>query len=323
MKYLLVSLSLFCNIVLAQAIRVEGVGSTLQQAKDNAFKTAVELKIGSVLVNEQESKDNKLTRNDITNYSAGYVDDYKIINTNTNNNNVVVVVDVWVSSSKIANRILGTSSNPKIFDSQTHGTRYETFMQSKNNGDKLLRAVLNDYPKKAFIIEQGQHVFGLDVNRNTFIEVPFKFQWNYNYIESLNETLSLVEDGSNGFLKASPGNITVMVKNPKDYVFGKKNHYKFNDVVTMNMVTDRFVEHTPRIQLTVIDQGNNILHRKCYLPESFSGRKPGLYSTGEVLVIFGNQTENNVIRIRTSNTSDALRSIERIELNVVGHESCR
>lgn len=323
MKFLIVLLSLFCNIVLAQPIRVEGVGSTLQQAKDNAFKTAVELQIGSVLVNEQESKDNKLLRNDIINYSAGYVDNYKIINTNSYDNKVIVIVDVWVSSSKIANRILGTSTNPKMFDNQTHSTRYETFIQSKNNGDRLLRSVLNDYPKKAFIIEQGQHTFGLDTNRNTFIEVPFKFYWNYNYIESLNETLSLLQDGSNGFLKTSPGNIIVMAKNPKDYVLGKKNHYKFNDVITMNSVTNRFVEHTPRIQLTITDQSNNIFYKQCYLPESFTGRKPGVYSIGDILTIYGNQIETNVIRIRPANTSDALKSIERIELNVVGHESCK
>ena len=68
MKYLVVLLTLVCNIALAQSIRVEGIGSTLQQAKDNAFKIAVELQVGSVLVNELESKDTKLIRNDIINY---------------------------------------------------------------------------------------------------------------------------------------------------------------------------------------------------------------------------------------------------------------
>jgi len=225
MKYLVVLLTLVCNIALAQPIRVEGIGSTLQQAKDNAFKTAVELQVGSVLVNELESKDTKLIRNDIINYSAGYVDSYKIITANSYDNKVVVIVDVWVSSSKIANRILGTSTNPKIFDNQTQSTRYETYIQSKNNGDMLLRSVLNDYPRKAFIVQQGQHKFGVDTDRNPFIEIGFTFRWNYNYIESFNETLSLIEDGSNGLFRTSPGNIITMAKDPKDYVLGKKNHY--------------------------------------------------------------------------------------------------
>ncbi len=139
MKYLVVLLTLVCNIALAQPIRVEGIGSTLQQAKDNAFKTAVELQVGSVLVNELESKDTKLIRNDIINYSAGYVDSYKIITANSYDNKVVVIVDVWVSSSKIANRILGTSTNPKIFDNQTQSTRYETYIQSKKKSMDIKR----------------------------------------------------------------------------------------------------------------------------------------------------------------------------------------
>ena len=323
MKYLVVLLTLVCNIALAQSIRVEGIGSTLQQAKDNAFKTAVELQVGSVLVNELESKDTKLIRNDIINYSAGYVDSYKIITTNSYDNKVIVIVDIWVSSSKIANRILGTSTNPKIFDNQTQSTRYETYIQSKNNGDMLLRSVLNDYPRKAFIVQQGQHKFGVDTDRNPFIEIGFTFRWNYNYIESFNETLSLIEDGSNGLFKTSPGNIITMAKDPKDYVLGKKNHYKFNDVLTMHTIIDRFNNHKPNIQLMIHNQNNSVFYKQCYTPESFTGRKPGLYSIGDTLILYGNQTENNIIRIRLSNIGDALRFIERIELSVVGHESCK
>ncbi len=44
---------------------------------------------------------------------------------------------------------------------------------------------------------------------------------------------------------------------------------------------------------------------------------------GDTLILYGNQTENNIIRIRLSNIGDALRFIERIELSVVGHESCK
>lgn len=323
MKYIVVLLSLVCNIVLAQPIRVEGIGNTLQQAKDNAFKTAVELQIGFVLVNELESKDNKLIRNDIINYSAGYVDSYKIITTNSYDNKVVVIADVYVSTSKIANRILGTSTNPKLFDNQTQSTRYETYIQSKENGDRLLNSVLNDYPRKSFIIQQGQHKFGVDTDRVPFIEIGFVFRWNYNYLESFNETMARLEDGSNGLFTPSPGNIIVMAKDPKDYVFGKKNHYKFNDVLTMNTIINRFNNHPPYIQLTIHNQNNTVFYKQCYTPESITGRKPGLYSIGDTLMLYGNQTENNIIRVRLSNIGDALRFIERIELSVVGHESCK
>jgi len=323
MKYLILLLSFVCNVVFAQPIRVQGIGDTLQQAKENAFKTAVELQVGSVLVTEAESKNSKLVRNDIINYSAGYVDKYVIIDTNNYNGKTLVIVDVYVSSSKIADRILGTSTNPKIFDNETHATQYETYIQSKRNGDRLLKSLLNDYPRRAFIVTQYQHRFGVDTMRNPFIEVGFKLNWNYNYLQSFNEALSLIEDGSNGLFKTSPGNIIVMAKDPKDFVLGKKNHYKFNDVLTTETIKQRLDNHVPRIQLTVYNQNNNVFFTQCYVPESFTGRMPGLYSMGDTLILYGNQTETNIIRLHLSNMGEALRSITRLELHVVGHESCK
>lgn len=323
MKYLVVLISLVCNIAFASPIRVEGVGNTLQQAKDNAFKTAVELQVGFVLVNELESSDNKLIRNDIINYSAGYVDNYKIINANTFDNKVVVIVDVWVSSSKIADRILGTGTNPKLFDNDKHSTRYDTYINSKQKGDRLLNNVLNDYPRKAFVVTQNQHKFGVDIQRNPFIEIGFQFKWNYNYILSFNESLSLLQDGSNGLLKPSISNIVVMAKDPNDYVFGQKNHYKFNDINTFEAIKQRMNENIPRIQLTIYNQNNTVFYKQCYIPESFTGSKPGLYSMGNTLIVYGNQTENNIIRLHLTHMGESLKLIERLELNVVGHESCK
>lgn len=323
MKYVIILLSLVCNIVFAQSIRVQGIGVTLQQAKENAFKTAVELQVGSVLVTELESKDNKLVRNEIVNYSAGYVDSYTIVETNTYNNRVSIIVDVNVSSSKIADRILGIGTNNKSFDSDKHGTQYDTYTNTKLNGDRLLKGLLNDYPKRAFVVTQLQHRFGVDTQRSPFIEIGFKFNWNYNYLTAFNEVLALTEDGSNGLFKTSPGNIVIMAKDPKDYVFGKKNHYKFNDILIMESIKNRFENNTPRIQLTIYSQNNNVFFTQCYVPESFAGTKPSLYSMGDTLIIYGNQVENNIIRLHLSNMNDTIRLIERFELTVATNESCR
>lgn len=323
MKKLILLLSFVCSIAVAQPIRVQGIGSNVQQAKENAFRTAVELQVGSVLVTEAESKNSRLLRNEIINYSAGYVDNYVIIETNNYNGKVSVIVDVTVSTSRIADRILGTSTNPKVFDNERHSIRYDTYINSKANGDKLLNSVLNDYPRKAFIVTQYQHRFGVDTQRNPFIEIGFKFNWNYNYISSFNEVLSLIEDGSHGLFKTSPGNVIVMAKDPKDYVFGKKNHFKFNDTLITETIRDRFNNNTPRIQLQVFNKNSDVFYTECYIPESFTGSKPGMYSLGDTLIIYGNQVENNIIRIHLSNMGEALKSIERLELSVVGYESCR
>ena len=304
----------------ANALQVSGEGSTFEEAKQNAFRTAIEFVAGSVVTSERESTNYKLVKDEILVYSAGYVTDYKILNTITSGNKVRVIVDVQVSSSKLSDRILGAGREPKNFDNDKHYNQHQTYLQGKNNADRLLNQVLNDYPKKAFTVTQGVHQFKVDAYRNGIIEIPLELKWNYNYIASFNEALKILEDGSNGLLKHSPGNVTVMAKDPKDWVIGSKNQYKFNDMVIISSIRTSMQQHKPNILLSIKDFNNNTVFKQCYIPDSIAGKKPAFYDLGTTLVVYGNQTEKNKIELGL--TQDAIKQIHSIELNVVAENNC-
>jgi hypothetical protein len=318
MKKLLLALCLV--VPLANAIQVSGEGSTFEEAKLNAFKTAIEYEAGTIVVSERDSKNYKLVKNDILVYSSAYITNYKIINSFKSDNQVHVVVDVDVASNKIADRILGVGSHPSIVESK-HDVQYQTYMENKNNGDRLLLQVLKDYPTKAFTVTQGPHALAVDIYRNGILEIPIEFKWNYNYITSLNDTLAVLEDGSNGLLKQSPGNVTIMAKNPKDYVFGKKSTYKFNEVLIVNALKETFLRNTPRIQLTITGRGK-VVYKNCFVPDSFVGKLPGFFNAESNLLVYGNQVEKNIIKLELRNMPTLLRDAENIDLAVVAHESC-
>jgi hypothetical protein len=321
MKYIFAILCFIVSIANAEPIRVQGIGNTFEQAKDSAFKTAIEMKIGSVLVSTQESNNGQLVRNDILNYSSGYIDNYKIIDRFNQGNQWFVTVDVEVSSNKIADRILGMGSNPKIVESK-HYIQYQTYITSKHNGDRLLQQVMNDYPAKAFTVNQnGLHKLAVDTYRNGILEIPLEFRWNYNYLTALDDTLSLLEDGSNGFLRPSPATITVQYKDPKNLVFGKTTAYKFNDLLIADYVKNRMLNNPPRIQITITGKGN-IVYRNCFVPDSFTGRQKALFSARNNLFLYGNEVEKNIIKIQLQNMPTLLRDAENIDLAVVAHESC-
>ena len=312
---------LLCLVApLANALQVSGEGSTFEEAKQNAFRTAIEFVAGSVVTSERESTNYKLVKDEILVYSAGYVTDYKILNTITSGNKVRVSVDVQVSSSKLSDRILGVGREPKNFDNDKHYNQHQTYLQGKNNADRLLNQVLNDYPKKAFTITQGVHQFKVDQYRNGIVEIPLELKWNYNYIASFNEALKILEDGSNGLLKHSPGNVTVMAKDPKDWVIGSKNQYKFNDMVIISSIRTSMQQHKPNILLSIKDFNNNTVFKQCYIPDSIAGKKPAFYDLGTTLVVYGNQIEKNKIELGL--TQDAIKQIHSIELNVVAENNC-
>ena len=96
-------------------IRTSGTGANFELAKQNAFREAIQIKVGALVLSERESNAYKLVKDDILVYSAGYVEDFKVISTTNINKNVVVTMDVMVSSSKIADSILSKKDNAKIF----------------------------------------------------------------------------------------------------------------------------------------------------------------------------------------------------------------
>ena len=126
--------------------------------------------------------------------------------------------------------------------------------------------------------------------------VPYELTWNYNYIVSLNEAMKLLEDGSNGFMKPSIANVVVMAKDPKDYVLGEKNHYKFNDITRVELLISSF-SNEPRISFVIYDQTNAPILTQCW---SSGGNIPfyeknNSYGYNRNAVIYGNvKVKNNL-----------------------------
>ena len=306
----------------ASALQVSGQGATVEEAKQNAFRTAIEFASGAVVTSERESNNYKLVKDEILVYSAGYITDYKIINTIRSGNQVKVIVDVQVASSKLSDRILGVGKESKNFETDKHSSQYQTYLYGKSNGDKLLMQVLNDYPAKAYTITQGVHQFKVDAYRNGVIEIPLELKWNYNFITSFNEALNILQDGSNGLLQQSPGNITVMAKDPKDWVIGNKINYKFNDMITVTNIRNTLQHNQPRILLTIKDFSNKVFFKQCYVPDSIAGKKSAFYDAGTTVVVYGNQVEKNKIELGLTNMNDVIKHIHSIELDVVTDDSC-
>jgi hypothetical protein len=80
-------------------IQVEAQGANDNEARRNGFVLAVDQAVGTLILSERESDKKQLIKNDVYNYSSGYVTDYKILSKSTRGNNSVMVMDIWVSHS--------------------------------------------------------------------------------------------------------------------------------------------------------------------------------------------------------------------------------
>ena len=307
---LFLSINCFAN----DYILVSGEGRTIEQAKESAFRQAIQIKVGTIVLSEREAIMDKLNRDDISVYSAGYVTDYKTLSVNESGNRVVVVLNVLVKESKLLNQTLSTGKTIKEIDGDKSFVGYDTYLKQKDQADKLLSALMTTYPKNAYILTQGTHRILVDSYRNGIIEIPYVLKWNFDFIRTFNEIVVLVQDNNYGWLDVAPSNIKL----------GHRTHYKFNDAIMLDNIKSKFLyENYMHIWLDIKDNSGNVLYQMCYN----SSKPPGsFFSSGDPTEfrIYDFMKDEGVIRVMIApEYRDVIQRASRIELSVSSDRECQ
>lgn len=321
MRLLLIAACLlFTNAFANDYVRVIGEGPTLELAKENAFREAIMIRVGTVVVSERESTISKLKRDDISVYSAGYVNDYKIISVVNNGSIVSATVDVLVADSKLVNQRLNSGNTTNTINGDNASVNYKTFIDQKNKADKLIKTVTSSYPNNAYIVEQSPYQIGVDSFRNLVLTVQYKLRWNYDYIVSMNELMSLVEDGKYGMFEHAPSNVIIMGKNPKDFVLGEKKHYKFTDILLLDRLKDSMTQgKEAKLKLSITDTNlNNVIYQCFNVNKTYFAK-----GDPRSLVIYGNMKEEGVLQLTIPiEYNTILQRASNIQVSVVPFNQC-
>jgi hypothetical protein len=290
-------------------VHVTGTGKNLEEAKTNGFEAAIEIIVGSVIVTDKVSKNDRLVRDEIAKHSAGYITNYVITNRVDRGNQVTVVMDVDVASSKIHERILGKFSDQSKVSGNKLSDQYQSYMSNRNSGDQVLGVVLRDYPSKAYNLKKGDTEFMLDKDRNAVILVDYVLSWNYNYLKALNEVLKVTEDPkSNG---SRQERIFVQSKDPSAWLLGSTDRYFFNDGVRAKSIKQRFTGPITIVAIVRDVHGNKL----------FGGCSDPIYMVPahvvDPLIISGNERAEGSVVIKIHPTEPdyyKLNKADKVEL---------
>lgn len=307
-------------------IRTTGIGNTYEEAKNNAFREAIEYQVGVVIASERESYNEKLVKNEILAYSSAFVDEYKIISQQNIGNKVQVVVDVKLSLLRLSDRILSKGKDSKNLDGAKHDNQYKSFLENKQNGDRILASVLNDYPRRAYDIQQSDYVVKLDAYRNLTLTIPYEFKWNPNYIASLHDAVRLVSDGKPSLWTAEKG---FAQQYPSTLRVGSEKYY-FNEFIISNKILDAMMDwNEVRINMEIKDLYNKTQYSECFLPKQLHSRTSDYYNINYIktnnIGINTKASELGKIEIKIQNNSklaNTLHNSSKIELSVVPKKVC-
>jgi hypothetical protein len=210
-------------------VDVVGEGSTVEQARVEGFRLAVNTAIGSVVAVQTKSQNQRLVRDEIINYSSGFVDRFEILEQNYVGNRVRLRMRVWVAESKLAQRLLGRSYDSQDVPGAQIQTQIQTIIDEREQGDRLVTAVMQDFPHRAFDVEVKKINVELDAYRRSTVKIPVVVRWNRDFVNAINQALELTK----------------------------------NDPVKHAMVYQQAVQSVPVIQISAIDAGGQVISRMC------------------------------------------------------------
>ena len=251
-------------------IQVEVTASNFDQAKESGFKLAIQEALGTFVTTEKVIKFDEVTRNDIVTYSGGYVQDFKIIKENKDKLSTTLVMDVWVSESKIANRLLNTSANKGELDGRKIETQLSTIVKDKEDAFKLLNIILQDFPSKAFELDIKKTNFQTLRKGTSIVEVPIEIQWSQKYLDSLKEALILLRDSNELRFKSSIGsriNNDVTVISIGSLIFGDFFYSGIDASFNNDEMVDLFYNYfnqAPLIKISLNDDFENEIVTNCF-----------------------------------------------------------
>jgi hypothetical protein len=166
-------------------VEVIGVGRTMDEARLNGFRLAVEEEEGSVVASESETNQSRLNKDQIVSYASGHVDHYEVLSTRFEEGLIKTRMKVWVKGASLDERLMNRSDSETPLDGQQISDAMNTRIREKVDGDRLYQGVLDDFPARAFVVETGSSQFALDHFRHTIMTVPLTIEWSEPYLESL------------------------------------------------------------------------------------------------------------------------------------------
>jgi hypothetical protein len=329
MKKLLLVAFFFVNSVFAldaDYIRVTAQGNSVESAKENAFRKAIEVKVGSVIVSERIAVNEQLINNQIDSYSAGYIADYRLVSMSQNGNTVVATYDVKVESSKLVNQKLNSGRSDKAINGDSASAAYNSYVDQKKTGDVLLNNILSGYPKNAISLTQREYTVGVDSMRNAVLEVKYHLQWNHSYLEALDEALGLLAE-TGGYFEPGSVNVGLTYKNP-DKFFGKTSKHKFNDINVLNKLRDSVTGNRElRVMLVLRDNNYTVLYKGCVEPDMITGKKPALYNLGirSGINFLGLAYEDSIFKLPIPEyyARTLIPKLSNVELQVAPQQECQ
>ena len=320
MRSLLLLLLLISSPV--YAIVVTGEGFSFEDAKQQAFKKAVEKEVGVIVDSERIVVNQDLISNQILTFSGGYITSYNILEHYPTGELQYVKLDVTIASSKLKDFILLQPHEILDFDGGQLKEIISSYKQQAIDADALVDNFLKYYPQKAYLITADEYVIKTDSYRNIYLEIPYTIEWNDEFLHGFAEIAGLI-----GSRKAI---LDVPVLLFKGEPYNDKATYYFYDKITFGNINKVF-DKNEYLHITLINGLKQTVLNTCVQSINYNGitnilldKYSVMYSNSRSdIVIEGTKRVSNVTRIGlTNDIANLIDGQTQLKISVSSIELC-
>jgi hypothetical protein len=321
-------------------------GYSIEEAKRSCFSSAIEQVVGQVIVSDLEVSGDRITKDNVAQYSAGYIDDYVIQKQQQDDHGWWhLKMSITIASSKIAQRKISRGERIDIVDGVKARDQIESQLEQRAEGDALIGQVLSSYPENAYVINSGQTEFKVSNLRQAYVDVLYSITMSRPWIEALNEALAVVAVDTakcnkltmvllKGVSRANTklgkdtcGSEPDVRVSYKAGLFSDTNGYYFPDIETLYMINNELRTDGQQhigLRVDLLDAGGNVIDSRCARinNERFIRyeRPAGTYNlrdryTNSRPSIFGQENVYGTLRVGIK-TTQQLEDLAKIKLTV-------
>lgn len=312
------------------AVVVQGMGTSEQQAREQAFAAAIDEALGTLVVSQIDIENNQVQRHRVLRYNSGYIHSFRVRDrTWLPDGQIVLDMEVWVKHISLAEGLVasGTVIDRSIMQ-QTAGI-LDSVNQESETGNKLLAAVVEDYPTRGLDVTVSNTALAVTANRRAAMTMDIAVKWNPAYLSGLAQALQQTSQLSpthdcvhqNHQCRGSlDGTWGVTLWQPRDVIARPSGRVGFRDQERWRTV--QRLAQPVMLRITVTDHRGQTMVKECRSLSDMGGT--GLVNVyySHSLHVNGLSTVRSRISLRSTFSSADLDTMSAVRVETVTAAAC-
>jgi len=261
-------------------VTVQGQGRTPTEAREQAFRLAVQQAAGALVlrVTEVDRREGEVRRNDMLNYSSGYVDRFETLQQGTDiQGRITVDMRIWVRRSRLAEGLFGRSEATDQLQGEQAAATIQSLRQERTDRRAMLGALLKDYPQGAFHVVIKRTVWNLDQWGDSNLTVTMSVEWHNPWITSMSEAVRAMNGAASDHpCYITPAscyryNMSYLAVFLRPGAHGRKEVAAWSDAAQLNHLKTVFTGGGLSLRVELLDAQERVLRRDCLNPAHMRG----------------------------------------------------